>query len=338
MLQGALTLSEALCPRNDRSVLQHFYEDSLPFRPAHLAAQHLVERVVSRRALDWPLRVLEIGSARHAGALVSPFVSPGEVECVIDGPEGTWAEADPGWFDLVVARCALHAAREPERLLARAARVTAEAGLLVAVEPVRAPAWWRFVLGLTELMAGEPAGGGAAAWAAPAVVSPAMLRRSGWSALLCGGSPRAARGLKSPACGLTLAERPAGAAPRASSPAPAGPAADAPATWVVFADAGGRAARLAGILDRRGARVVVVRPGGVFRSLGPSLLEIDPASGRTSGGRSTSRRGTSAPGRCAASSTWERSTSPRRPAPRRAGPRPGSTRRRSASCASRRPS
>jgi NADPH:quinone reductase-like Zn-dependent oxidoreductase/acyl carrier protein len=280
LLRGELTAAEAICPRDDDSVLQHLYEDSLPLRPAHLTAQDLLGKAIASRTIERPFRVLELTGARRAGSIASPFVSAGEVECLTESPGGAWTEAEAGSFDVVVSRCVLCSAKAPDALLAHAARVVGDSGLFLAIEPTSAPAWWRFVLGLAELACAEtmaldrrPFGGTPAPWSD-------VLQRAGWTAVPCGSAPDAGRGSQEPRCGVTIAERSVRPEPPRQQPEAIHVRTDvAQGTWLIFADTAGYASRLAHILERLNQQCVLVTPGSSFRTPGPSRIEIDPASG-----------------------------------------------------------
>jgi amino acid adenylation domain-containing protein len=276
LLTGKLEPQEVLFGQEALADLVEFYRDTPFFSYYHRVVGELVGGVAQERHAGARLRVLEVGAgtggatssilprlpegaADYVFTDVSPFFLSHAKARFSDRPDVRFAlldiEAGPAGdalphdrFDVIVAADVLHATGDLARSLANARSLLAPGGWLVLVEPSRPipwvdlifglfPGWWRFA-------------GHAIRTTHP------LLSRERWMDLLRQAGFENVEALPQvDSEGLppqtVIAARRSGAD---TSPAVAMAAGE----WLIVADAGGAARKVAEALARRGARPVLI--------------------------------------------------------------------------------
>jgi amino acid adenylation domain-containing protein len=299
ILRGERDAREILLTDQALDLVADVYRQSPLCRPYHQRLGEVVAAAVRGRADDAALRVLEIGagtgaatdavlphlpaSASYVFTDVSPqFLAraqgrverhPGlsfevldiEVDPVTQGFE-------PGSFDLVIAANVLHATRELRTSLRHARALMAPGGLLAVMEGTLGAPWLNLVFGLLDGW-----------WRFTDLRSEGPLLQAGrWRSLL------EQAGFESPA---SVFDRPgelqtvvAARAPardeRQASAVPDGHAAAAARSWLLLADDGGVAERVAAGLRARGDACTLAYRGSGSRRVadGHAVLPVaDPA-------------------------------------------------------------
>ncbi len=301
VLRGEAVALELLFPGGSLTAAEHFYQDSPNNQFMNLLAQRALAEMVSHLPKGQTLRVLELGAGTGGvTTYVLPVLPAGRTEYVFtdvsahffgtakqkfaDYPFVSYQsldiEAEPSTqgfgehaFDLILISQALHATANLRKTLANIRQLLASEGLLCIVEAVKPRQWYDLVFGLLE------------GWwrfedhdvrpSYPLVTFPvwcALLEEAGFRAVV-DVTPRdvamdaaviLARG---PA--LELEKEPP------ASELPPGEV-ESPGQWVLLADRGGVAERLAADLRSRGQRCTLVWAGRKFERLDDDRFSTSP--------------------------------------------------------------
>ena len=281
VLTGDLDPRELLFSGDAADLVARFYHHSPGCRPYHRVLADAIGAAVDQRSGEHPLRVLEVGAGVGAATAVLLPRLPGDVEYVftdvsplfLAGAEERFGEHpglrcelfdlegdpaaqgfDAGGFDIVVAANVLHVAADVRAAVATVGRLLAPGGLLAVVELTRRSDWLNLVFGLldgwwaftdTDLRTTGP-----------------MLTARTWPQVLTDGGLEQATALTGDgelgdvgeaAQAVLLARAP-------DAPSAVAPPAGSGRHWLLLADPGGVADRLAATLEARGDRCTRVHP------------------------------------------------------------------------------
>jgi acyl transferase domain-containing protein/NADPH:quinone reductase-like Zn-dependent oxidoreductase/SAM-dependent methyltransferase/acyl carrier protein len=304
VLRGEIEPLPLLFPEGSAATTEHFYQDSPGFRPYNILAQKAVSRALSRLPEGRPVRILEVGAGIGGmTAYVLPGLPAKRTEYVFsdvaslvlakaeqkfrDYPfvrfQALDIETDPlqqGYephtFDLILASNVLHATRDLRETLKNILTLLSSEGLLLFLEVEKAPSWVDLVFGLTEdwwrfrdydLRPAYP-----------------LLTRNEWKSLLqeVGLTDVAALSL-SPGDEesfqvVMLARGPhiQAEAQNAELETDVQPAKGEQGRWLIFADRGGVARKLAQLLTLRGEACTFVTAGEGFQQLDSDNFQMAP--------------------------------------------------------------
>lgn len=299
LLRGTIDPLELLFPKGDLALAEHLYQDSPSTVGNNLVAQYAVDAMLRDRPRRRKLRILEIGAGTGGTtAHILPVLPQHETEYVFTDisplflasaeqrfrsypfvtfkslniekeTAGHGQDMEP--FDLVVASQVLHATADLRSTLANVRSYLAPRGVLMAVETVhlaRWPdlsfgffeGWWRFTdHDLRPDYACMPL----PAWEK-------LLAESGFSEINAFVPDKSGEGARA---AVIIARAP----PISESPSPvqsAGPV----GSWLIFADKGGHAARLAGLLEKKGQSCILVSMGESFEYAEEKRYTVRPDS------------------------------------------------------------
>jgi acyl transferase domain-containing protein/aryl carrier-like protein len=302
VLRGETNPLQLIFPEGSLATAEHLYQDSPSVRFYNTLAQQAIHQVLAKLPPGKTVRVLEIGAG--TGGLTSyvlPWLPAGRTEYTftdlsnhffIKG-EQKFADypfikyqkldiekspLDQGFtehsFDLVLASQVLHATTDLRQTLNGVREVLASEGLLVLLEVVKPARWVDLVFGLTD------------GWwkfsdtdlrqEYPLLSFPrwqGLLGEMGFTETVDVAGNNAEGGLGS---AVILSRGPA-LAPVAT-PAQAPARKEAAGTWLLFADRGGTAERLAGLLRSRGGRCVLAFAGEDYQRLAEDQFTVAPGS------------------------------------------------------------
>jgi NADPH:quinone reductase-like Zn-dependent oxidoreductase/malonyl CoA-acyl carrier protein transacylase/acyl carrier protein len=307
VLRGDLDPLELIFPGGSLATTDHLYQHSPTLRPYNMIAASAISVVADALPEGGRLRLLEVGAGtgglsayvlsrlprettRYVFTDVSNhfFVKAQEqfrdhtfVEYKLFDAEKDPTDQDfaPGGFDVVLAANVLHATRDLRQTVGNVRRLLAPGGLLLLVEGARPLRAMDLVFGLTE--------GFFRFEDRDLRPSHALMSFSGWKGLLesegfedvtLASEDAASRAQNN----VILARRDRSPEAEVSIPA-AGPrpgeeAASAAGRWLLLADGGWRAERLAEELRARGGDVEIALPGEENRRLDDRRHEIAAAS------------------------------------------------------------
>jgi acyl transferase domain-containing protein/NADPH:quinone reductase-like Zn-dependent oxidoreductase/SAM-dependent methyltransferase/aryl carrier-like protein len=304
VLRGEIEPLHLLFPEGSAATTEHFYQDSPGFRPYNILAQKAVSRALSRLPEGRPVRILEVGAGVGGmTAYVLPGLPANRTEYVFSDVASLFLakaeqkfrdypfvqfraldiETDPlqqGYephtFDLILASDVLHATGDLRETLRNILTLLSSEGLLLFLEVEKAPSWVDLVFGLTEgwwrfrdydLRPDYP-----------------LLTRNEWKNLLqeVGLTDVAVLSL-SPGDEASfqvvmLARGPhiQAEAQNAEPETDVQPAKGEQGRWLIFADRGGVARKLAHLLTLRGEACTVVTAGNGFQRLNGENFQISP--------------------------------------------------------------
>lgn len=308
VLRGEINPLEIIFPEGDLTTAEHFYQDSPCQRFYHSVAQHALARLLDHFPKDRPIRILEIGAG--TGGLTSyllpllpagrteylftdlsnhffnkaeqkfrdfPFVQYQRLDIEIDaGEQGFEAHS----FDLILASQVLHATTDLRHTLFNVHQLLAPDGLLLLLEAVRPPRWFDLVFGLTE------------GWwrfaDAPLRTSHPLLAFPTWQELLAeagfteptdlcqqdGEKPFESAVILAHAGDDVTEECPVA---RSLAHPLTVPPDQPPGSWLIFADQGGVASKLAELLTAQGESCTLVGTGETFERRAADHFQIAPA-------------------------------------------------------------
>lgn len=299
VLRGEVNPLQLIFPEGSLSLAEHLYQDSPSVRFYHTLAQQTVREVLAALPPGRIVRVLEIGAG--TGGLTSyllPWLPEGRTEYTftdmsnhffvkaqqkfagypfvnyqkldIESPPAEQGFAEHG-YDLIVASQVLHATTDLRRTLTNVRQLLSSEGLLVLLESIRPRRWVDLVFGLTE------------GWwrFSDLDVRPTypLLSFPGWSSLLADvgfqetadvAGDNGRRGLES----AVILSR----GPVIEQGQRVAVQDEAPGNWLLFADHGGTAERLAGLLRSRGDHCTLVFAGEAYANSADGRITIAPGS------------------------------------------------------------
>jgi amino acid adenylation domain-containing protein len=297
ILRGHEDALEVLFAGESLEVLSQMYHSSPACRTYHDLLGRTASTLLSEDAAAGNVRILEIGAGTGAASAAVLQALPSSVEYVFTDISPFFLaqarerfredsrlrysildiERDPveqGYeahsFDLVLASNVLHATADLTASLSHVKRLLRPGGVIAILELTRDWDWCNLVFGLLE---------GWWRFADHAIrPSSALLRPEHWCALLEAGgyeevtSLFGEEGTGEHLQGVVLAR--ASAAATAFAEEPEEEEEPHSRTWLLLADRGGTAARLAGALRQRGDRCLLAYAADRFRRLGHDLFEV----------------------------------------------------------------
>lgn len=304
VLQGKVKPQELLWPDGEAFALECLFRDAAPWRYANLLVQHVVRESIDRLPGRHRVRILEINAG--TGAITSfliPVLAEYDIDYVFtDASEQLLEKArlkfqdhpfinfqlldiekDPGeqgfgshLFDLVLINRRLRSSRDPRAAIENAGRLLASRGIFIAVEPISTAAWSGLIQGIAEDIGksheadprADQSDLSLARWRR-------LLRQTSFSEADGIGAGHDSDGHYREALLIGRGSHLPTAEPSAAD---FNPEPKVREHWLIFNDGADTGRRLAGLLERAGARSVLVSPGEAFRSRGGGEFEINPDS------------------------------------------------------------
>jgi thioester reductase-like protein len=302
VLRGEINPLSLIFPDGSLSTIEHLYQDSPTMYCLNMVGREALCKILEQVPSDRTVRILEIGAG--TGGLTSfvlPWLRAGRTEYVftdlsthffpsaqekfrhypclqyqkLDIAQDPAAQGFPDHsFDIVLASEVLHATSDLRQTVGNIRQVLASEGVLLFLEPVQPLRWFDLVFGLTEgwwkytdtdLRPSYP-----------------LLSVEGWKGLLeqLGFTETAdvsvTHGQDRGAAAVILSRGPK-LEPQLAPAVPTGLGAEAAASWLLFADRGGTAKKLAGWLWEYGESCTLVYSGSTLAYRADGSWEIDPA-------------------------------------------------------------